>query len=201
LSGTGHHPRAMQRAVVWHDRDAPSAERCLLRAEPGGFRFDGVVVAANDGAPMFVEYAVRADLAWRTRRVEVRVNGGGGKDTRILVADAMGAWWSDGKPLIELQGCLDVELSITPSTCALPIHRLLLQEAQAQTFDVVSIRFPGLDVDRGARRYARRGPRRYAVEHVASALGGDADVPEADLDIDDDGLAIAYRSFRRIAHA
>jgi len=199
--GTGHHPRAMNRTVVWHDRDALASERCLLRAEPGGFRFDGVVVGAADGAPMFVEYVVRVDLAWRTRRVEARVNGGGGKDTRILIADAAGAWWADGKPIVELQGCLDVELAITPSTCTLLIHRLLLQEEQSQTVDVAWLRFPSLEVVRGARRYTRKGARNYTVLRVASALGGDVDGAEDDLDIDDDGLTIAYRSFRRIAHA
>jgi hypothetical protein len=180
----------VKRRVLWHDRRALGAEHCTLSAEPGGFRFDAVLATAIDGAPLLVEYIVRVDSGWRTRRAEVKLNGGGGKDTLILLADGYGGWWCDAHRVDELEGCLDVDLSITPSTNTLPIRRLLLQPGQSASIDAARVAFPVLAVARAAQTYERVDAHGYIFK---------ANKQESDLEVDNDGLVTRRGSWTAIA--
>lgn len=180
----------MKRRVVWHDRERLGAEHCSVAAEPGGFRLEGVVTTSTDGDPLLVEYVVRVDVSWRTRRAEVRVNGGGGKDTIILLADGYGGWWRDAQLLPDLQGCLDLDLGITPSTHTLPIRRLLLQPGQTRRIEAASILFPDLTVVRAEQAYERVDSHGYIFRTGRF---------ESDLEVDDDGIVTRYAKWTAIA--
>jgi hypothetical protein len=180
----------VKRTIFWHDRDRKGAEHCVLAAEPGGFRFEGTLISQAGGAPLIVQYAMRVDVNWHTRRVEVRVNGGGGKDTLILLADSYGGWWHDTHPLPELSGCIDVDLGMSPSTNTLPIRRLLLQPGHKQTIDVAWVRVPELTVERATQTYERIDAHRYRFETGKFA---------ADLIVDKDGLVVDYAIWMAMA--
>lgn len=176
--------------MLWHDRRSLGSEHCSLTAEPGGHRFDGVIATKSEKSPLLVEYTIRVDAAWRTRRVEVKVNGGGGKDTLILLADGYGGWWREAHRLSELEGCLDVDLGLTPSTNTLPIRRLLLQPGQSRSIETAWVKFPDLSIARATQTYERVDA--YGYIYRAGRF-------ESDLEVDDDGLVVRYADWTAIA--
>ncbi len=145
-----------------------------------------------DGAPVIAEYVVKVDVNWHARRVEVRINGGGGKDTLILLADGYGGWWREKRPLELLKGCLDVDLSWSPSSYTPPIRRMLLQPGQSCAVDVAKVAFPDLILERSKRTYERLDARRYRLTEGAR---------HGEMIIDDDGLVIDHAEWMAAASA
>jgi len=93
----------------------------------------------------------------------------------------------------QLDGAIDVDLSITPFTNTLPIWRLDLAEGQAADIRAVYVRLPDLTVTIDPQRYTclQRG-RRYRYESLDSDF-----VREIDIDVH--GLVVTYPGlFRRI---
>lgn len=161
--------------MLWRGDWLRSYERCTARDAPGTV-LEGVVLLPLDDEPAQVRYEVTADARWHTREVRVRVDG----RELALRHDGAGRWTVDGLPRLDLQGCLDVDLGVTPATNTLPIRRLA--DAPA---DVAAawVRFPELDVERLEQRYTPLAGDRWRYE------AGDF---RADLVVDDRGLVVTY---------
>ena len=102
-----------------------------------------------------------------------------------LATDGAGRWWRDGAELAELAGCLDVDVSITPSTNLLPIRRLALDVGAARDVPAAWVRVPSLAVALLPQRYTRLAERRWRYESGDGAF-------VAALDVDDAGLVVRY---------
>ena len=103
--------------VIWEvsDTSFAGAERCRLDSVPDGWRLSGVVVAAYDGRPLDVHYRVMADAGWVTRLVEVTMDHLA--TPRQLQFDvASSGRCVDREPAPKLDGCVDVDLGVTPAT-------------------------------------------------------------------------------------
>jgi hypothetical protein len=126
----------------------------------------------------------------------------GGPELHVS-ADESGHWHDliGGRPIPDLDGCLDVDIGVTPSTNCLPIRRLSLALQQSQDIVVAYVPLPG-QVDgpflprRAGQRYTCLMPqRRYRYEGLFRAF-------VAELDVDDDGLVLDYpETFRRLRRA
>jgi hypothetical protein len=150
------------------------------------------VLTPAHGTPLDVRYLVEAGPDGRTRRVELELDGGG--THRILLADGAGHWrWEDGPRLPEVDGSLDVDLTVTPATNTLPIRRLAaLEVGQAADLQMAWVQFPGLEVIGSAQHYRRLAPDRW---HFST---GDF---TAELQVDPDGLVLDYGGlFRSLAY-
>lgn len=174
--------------------DIAGAERCRIRPVDGGWDLSGVVVAAYDGRPVDVGYFVVVDEAWGTRSVAVTLDDLVHPVRLELSRSTTGRWTVDGRSAPELDGCVDVDLGISPLTNTLPIRRLGLDVGEEAEIDVAWVRFPELRVDRGRQRYARLAVDvwRYSSEGFT-----------ADLVVDESGLVVRYGHdlWRRIAVA
>jgi hypothetical protein len=118
-----------------------------------------------------------------------------GADTVIdLVSDGTGRWRNAGGPALpDLDGAIDVDLSVTPFTNTLPIRRLDLAEGQRADIRAVYVHFPdlGLTIDRQRYTCLKRGSQ-YRYESLDSDF-------VRDIEIDADGLIVTYPGlFRRI---
>jgi hypothetical protein len=142
----------------------------------------GWVVASVDGAGCVVEYEVTTDLEWRTSKVYVTLQRG---TTRRLEIehDGHGRWAVDGVSRPDLDGCLDVDLGITPSTNTLPIRRLTLDIGTKESLAAAWVRFPDLVVEVLPQSYERLAS---SVHRYRS------DSFEADLKIDPRGVVLRY---------
>jgi len=165
-------------SVYWETLTEPGGEVCRLERTADGFALAGTVVTTDGGAAAVV-YRVEIDGDWRTRSLVLRRDG----EPALELASG-GAGWPEG--------CVDVDLELSPSTNTLPIRRLGLDVGETAEIAAAWVRYPSLAVEAARQRYTRLAERRWRFES-----GGDFRV---ELDVDDDGLVLDYPGYwRRVA--
>ena len=167
------------RAVLWRGPEG-SLERCTLVETRAGARLAGTVLLAEGGMPFEARYVVDVDRSWTTHRAEIRIADG---PSLVLDTDGRGHWAAGGRRVLELDGCRDVDLEITPSTNTLPIRRLRPQVGKTAPARAAWVRFPSLHVEPLDQTYERIGETSWRYR------SGDF---EAELEVDADGLVVRY---------
>lgn len=180
------------RHVIWTPWEGPGLEHLHLISVPGEVVADSLVVAVENGTPFRARYTVRCDGDWRVREVRVALLDDVASPL-VLLSDGAGHWARpDGTLLPALDGCLDVDITLTPFTNTLPIRRLDLPIGTSRALDMAYIRVPELSIERDPQRYTRLGDRLYRYESRDSDFS-------ADLPLDPDGLVLDYPGlFRRV---
>lgn len=142
--------------VLWEDLVDGGIERCVLT----GRELRGTVLLPVDDVPTELRYVVRLDDAWPTRHVEVERHGR--DETRLVIdVDDDGRWSVDGLHRGDLDGCVDVDLELSPSTNMLPLRRLDLDVGASAEVEAAWVRFPSLRVEHSSQTYTRFESDRY----------------------------------------
>lgn len=175
----------------WQSVSGGGREHIELKVGAGGVMAEAVCLSPKDMDMFGVWYQVDCDPAWNTTRVRARLIGG---MREIDLRCANGRWTdSDGREMSELNGCTDVDLSMTPFTNTLPIRRLSLAVGATADIMVVYLKLPDLEICADPQRYTRLTFDRYKFESV------DTDFV-AEIEVDQDGLVTNYPGlFLRIA--
>ncbi len=177
---------------AWLPDQGSGSEIFEYEASAGGHALRGKIVANLEGAGIEASYIVEADHAWRTRRVRVEIANLG----RVLeiTANGIGRWSDAGGTWIPaLDGCIDVDISLTPATNTLPIRRLNPPTGEGVDIKVAYIVAPELSLRAGPQRYTRIGDGLWRFN------GLDIDFT-ADISVDAEGFVIDYPGlFRRSA--
>jgi hypothetical protein len=146
----------------WSDWAASGFEHLVLARSLDSITADGVVLSGSDQL-FAARYRVTCDLAWCVRGVDVELIGD--KRRLQLSSDGRGHWLDTAaNPLQDLDGAIDVDLSISPFTNTLPIRRVDLQPGQSIDIAAVYIRVPEFTVTIDPQRYScieRRARYRY----------------------------------------
>jgi hypothetical protein len=186
FSSVTSHQQGNGREIVWRRiKDNLSFEQARIVKAANGAGVSGTVLAAQGGVPLRVEYLIECDPRWQTRRVHVEQSLGGVHGSIRLERDENGRWLRNGADEKLLQGCIDVDLGITPSTNALPVNRLRLPVGASSEIDAAWIRFPELTVMPARQSYRRLSEREYEYRNVSSGF-------TAALAVDEDGLPTDY---------
>lgn len=181
-----------ERATLWRWLAGHGTEYCQLRCMDAGWVLGGTVTLAFGNAPAVVRYTVACDAAWQTRTVMVDATIGCDRRELRLAADRGGRWRVDDQLRADLDGCVDVDLGVTPATNTLPIRRLNLAVGESREVVAAWVRFPALDMRPLAQRYTRLDERTYRYESDTGF--------SAELTVDDMGLVISYpQGWERIA--
>ena len=187
----------MDREVMWIPWSGPGLEHLRLSLLPGGGAVaDGLVLGLAGQRPFRARYEVRCDDRWRTRQVRVEALDAG-RPPLILSADGEGRWTAGGGEAVSaLDGCVDVDIAVTPFTNTLPIRRLDLPAGEAADLRVAYIGVPDLRLTADPQRYTCLAARPDGGLYRFQSRDGDF---TADLSVDADGLVIEYPTlFRRI---
>ena len=176
------------RDLVWQSLPTLGFEHLTLHQDGAGVHLASVVF--DVGPPSFrAWYEVHTDAAWRVRRCQVRLLDAPEREV-VLLADGQGSWTDGaGDPLPELDGCIDVDLTATPSTNVLPIRRLALRPGEAADIAVAWVQFPDLTVTRSPQRYTCLDHRSDGGTYRFLALDGGF---TTDLPVDADGFVRDY---------
>jgi len=177
--------RDIARTVLWQRRDVPGLEHATLLQDGHEVWLEGTVVASVNETPLRVEYSVLCGPDWATRTVRVASTFATAARELVLTRDRAGRWWRDNEEVSAIAGCVDVDLSVTPSTNTLPIRRLGLAPGDGRDVTAAWIRIPELAIEPLPQRYVRIGERRYRYESRGGAF-------VAELDVDDEGIVIDY---------
>lgn len=180
-------PETLDRTICWMPFGGVGFEHLQLRAEEGGFVARSIVLGIDEETPFRLQYKIKTDPEWRTRKLWVRAATPLGETALALRSDGHGNWRSeDGAELPELRGCIDVDITATPFTNTLPINRLRLTSGQSAELRMVYVTTPSLEVSVSTQRYSRQGEGSdiffESPAHDFTAL----------LPIDDAGLVLDY---------
>lgn len=181
----GFPPPPIARSVLWTRRDRISLEYFELHHASDEIRLSGTVLTAEDGQPLRLDYTVHCDHSWATRSARLTLTHGVGSRQLNLIVDDHRRWWSDGKELTTVAGCVDVDISLSPSTNTLPIRRLSLAPGEERDVSAAWVRLPELAVEPLPQRYVRTGNFLYRYASGDGAF-------TADIEVDELGLVVRY---------
>jgi len=178
--------------VLWRNLSVSGSDYCALYRLPNSWLLKGTALAAlKENDPLLVHYEVECDQNWHTSNVEVHCAHGTTHHHLELQAHSS-TWRRDGQPLPQVQGCLDVDIAITPATNTLPIRRFRLAPGAAQDVTAAWIKIPELTIEPLPQRYTNIDNHRY---HYQSANNF-----SADLEIDEQAMIVRYSDlWHRIA--
>ncbi|GAB3644501.1 putative glycolipid-binding domain-containing protein [Glycomyces tarimensis] len=165
---------------MWTPRQWPGSEHLALRMSGDGITADGIVLAALDEGLTRLAYRIECDRAWATRSVVIDLHG---HARRILTRDERGRWFENGGERADLDGCVDVDIALTPFSNTLPIRRLGLAPGDAADLRMVYIEpVPEPNIAPTEQRYTR----------LESGYRFESEGFRADLPVDEDGLVTDY---------
>lgn len=175
----------LKRVVVWRNMLIDGTDYCALWSTSEGWLLKGSVVGVlKNHGPMLASYEVHCDRNWLTHRVQVERTIGEDRRMVSLSVESRGLWRSAGRELHEVNGCLDVDLALTPATNTLPIRRLALPVGSSHAVTAAWVKLPDLTVEALPQRYTRLKTNVYRYE---SGTGFSAEIV-----VDDAGLVTSY---------
>lgn len=182
---------SLRQRLLWVPADEPGIEDVAVTPTAGGVTISGVVIRLLQGLPLRASYSLTCDALWYVREVHLEAaSAETGNHTVHLLADGAGNWHdAAGQPLDALQGCIDVDIMLTPLTNTLPIRRLALAPSESTEITVVYVSAPDFSVRPFAQRYTRledvAGQAQYRYESIVSGY-------TAVLPVDTAGFVVAY---------
>jgi len=178
------------RSILWRRLDLPGHDSARLERRGSGWRLTGTSVFAGEPGPVRLDYRLLCDSRWRT--VSGAVTGWIGADAvdvAIAVDRDERRWRMDGRACPAVRGCVDLDLSFTPSTNLLPIRRLAPAMGDEAVSRAAWLRFPELTLEPLEQRYRRTRKDAFRYET------GDF---VTELRVDEAGFVTHYPPFWRI---
>jgi uncharacterized protein len=182
---TGKMADDLKRAIVWRNLLLNGTDYCALWHTAEGWLLKGTVLGVlEDRRPMMATYEVHCDEQWHTHRVQVERTIGGNVKSLSLTVETRGIWRSSGRELREVEGCVDVDLALTPATNTLPIRRLDLPVGGTESVVATWVKLPDFALQRLPQRYTRLTKNAYRYESNSGF--------SAEIVVDDLGLVTTY---------
>lgn len=175
----------MRTSVVWEAMQWPSVEHVDISPADDGWVADGAATAVVDGQPTRLQYRLSVAGDGTVRALDVVENASG--RSLKLRADGAGSWQDGaGTPIADLDGCVDVDISITPLTNTLPVRRLGLAVGESADIRVAYVDVPSLTVRPVSQRYTRVADATYRYQ--SGSFSADVTVDAAGIVVDYQGL-------------
>ena len=196
----------MRRQLIWSGLDAWRAEAVTVELESDSLQATGTQIGVEP-LPYRLDYELRVDSKWVTRRLRVSAAGAGWARELDLRHDGGGAWTAEaaeegavrlpppGGEVATVKGALDCDLGCCPLTNVMPVrrHELHLRSGEMD-FLMAWVSVPDLGLHPSRQRYehvGRRGDRfvvRYVGEHRSFVR---------ELELDEDGFVVLYPELAR----
>ena len=176
----------MKTEILWEQLIDKGLEHLILQQDEQ-IQADGLVVGMLENVAYRIQYQIICDANWNTERVSVKDLLSG----KEFTVTKNGNDWLDAQDhVIEaLQGCVDVDVRVTPFTNTLPIKRLNLKPGESQEITVVYVAAPELILSAFEQRYTCLSKDEnggvYRYESISSGF-------TSDLRVDMDGLVVDF---------
>jgi hypothetical protein len=178
----------LNQTIIWRRLDEPGHEFAQLFFEDNVWRLSGTAIFAfgrPQRQPVRLDYLVMCDADWQTRSASV--SGWVGDETICIDISVNEArrWRLNGVEVPAVEGCLDIDLSFSPSTNMLPIRRLRLNVGDEVAATAAWLRFPDFRLEPLTQSYRRISGAGYRYES-----GGGEFV--AQLSVNEVGFVTSY---------
>jgi uncharacterized protein len=180
----------LNQTILWRRLDAPGHEFAQLFFEDAVWRLTGTAIFAFDNKqqglrqgpqrrPARLDYLVECGADWQTR--SARVSGWVGDETISIEisVDESQRWRLNGVEVPDVEGCVDIDLSFSPSTNLLPIRRLRLNVGDEIAATAAWLRFPNFKLEPLDQSYRRVSNSGYRYESAAGKFVAQLSVNEA----------------------
>lgn len=186
----------MIRDIFWETVDNGGFEHLKVTNQKDLYHFDSIIIRKLEDKVIRVFYQLVCDTSWKFRKLELTIDGNTKKSLSLNI-DKSGLWYDDkGAWYQQLKGCIDPDISLTPSTNALPINRLNLNEGEAKEIKVAYINLPELTVSPVRQSYKCISKNEdggiYLYKNYDSGV-------EAEIQVGKDSFVVNYPDlFRRV---
>jgi hypothetical protein len=147
-----------ERTIRWSEWDGDGIEELTLRFENRGWTAEGRVHGVD------VHYVLRLDPHWRVQQLLLFRDM---EDPDLWLATDGGGRWGEvnGAHREDLDGCTDIDLTISPFPTNVLLRRLPLRTGHGAEITVAVVDVETLQVRREHRRVERVADARWYVEH------------------------------------
>jgi uncharacterized protein len=170
--------------MIWRRLDNPGHEWARLSDFGSGPVLRGTSIFLEDNVPGRLDYKIQCNSQWKTQVAEVLGWVGDSKTKLRLERTPGDIWRINGRPVPQVTGCSDIDLSFSPSTNLLPIRRLKLDIGQEAEVRAAWLIFPSMELRLLVQRFRREGAHRYSY---ASDTGF-----STHLDVNEEGFPVHY---------
>ena len=175
----------MQTNILWTGREYYSLENCVVSRTDKGTDINSVIVGRYENKIYRVEYQINTNANWATTFFELKTQVSNKREVLNYQSDGNGNWTKNGKPAREFQGCIDIDIPLTPFTNTLPINRLNLSIQESQQIKVLYLDILNNEFKPVRQHYKRLSQNEYKYENVPNDF-------EATITVDESGLVIDY---------
>lgn len=176
----------MQTTIHWKGREYASRESCRITTGDEGLKVDSVIRGSYREKNYRIEYNILANSAWEVLTFSVTSQVNGGESLVALESDGKGSWKTrEGLALDQFNGCIDIDISLTPFTNTLPIRRLNLSIGEASEIRVLYLDLLNEETKPVSQKYIRISQAEYLYQNIPNDF-------EALVTVDNDGLVVDY---------
>ena len=173
------------RRIIWANQADTGLEHFRLQRSDDEILADGIVIGVEENVAFRIRYQITCDLRWQVRKVVVTSLEENGQSISLM-SDGFGNWTSESAdPILEFEGCFDVDITATPFTNTLPIRRLDLPLNDRRELQVLYINVFDNTVKPVTQWYTRLSENKYLYEGVLKDF-------KAEITVDEDGLVTEY---------
>jgi hypothetical protein len=175
----------MQTNLLWTGREYYSLENCLITTTEKGTEINSVIVGSYEHKIYRVEYRIKTNQHWETVFFEVKSQHNDKISCYNFESDGKGNWMANGDPAQQFEGCIDIDIPLTPFTNTLPINRLRLSQQDLQQIQVIYLDLLEQQIKPVRQKYTRLSDTTYHYENIPNDF-------EAIITVDELGLVVDY---------
>ena len=181
----------MFKNILWKGIASESLEYCSIYYKDI-IMVKSSIIGHHQYLPFKMDYEIELNRDWGIQSFLIKSSLFNMDQTLTLRHNGHGKWYGEGKEWKSLEGCMDIDISVSPFTNTLPVNRLKLAIGESYGINVVYIDIPGFRISKEQQLYTRMEKNTYRFTN------GSGDFT-ADILMDDDGLAVHYPGlFERI---
>lgn len=132
-----------------------------------------------------LDYQITTNHLWETKSFMTKSQLNDVTQTTDYHSDGKGNWFVNGQHIEKFNGCIDIDISLTPFTNTLPINRLKLSEKTNKHIQVLYVDILGQETNSVRQKYTRLSPNEYKYENVPNDF-------EFIVTVDELGLVVKY---------
>lgn len=151
--------------MIWKGLYDPTFEHCIVTRKPEHLLVQSKIEGPVNNVHTIVEYELMLDTNWMVCSVELKMVAPTPQRYIKLTHNKYGEWVDHElhtRP--ELDGCLDIDISLTPFTNTLPVKRLCFKPGERHDIKVLYFDLPVFDITMQTQRYTYLGENRFTFE-------------------------------------
>ncbi len=175
----------MQKNILWTGIKYNSQENCILINTDKGSEVNSSIIGISANLFYKIEYRISINQYWETVYFEIKSQLYNTVELIDFRKEGKDCWYVNGQPDEKFNGCIDIDISLTPFTNTLPINRLKLSEKEDEQIKVLYIDVLGRKIMPVIQKYTKLSSTEYKYENVPNDF-------ESFISVDDLGLVVKY---------